>query len=339
MTKTRRALRTTFALAIAGVVLCCGLAIRPGVATADVFTLVQRAKQMLQGADVTPHPGGTRTITINGVPVTADLFFVDKEPADAIRRIAVDYSDRYLAEMTDGDPFATLDQAIEEASRPFSDGELAMQDVSSMLGIRSELDELVEQGVNGLVTAIEKPFFSVGEDWAMFGRFPAATWTAAESAGPGTWSKHSYRGLGFVVLAIRDSSGDASVLWRLGFPEDFRWSQLVADGASGGDAPGADIEGVNRFPGSRRLGSIGESAAYGTFRTVTFVGDGSVSAHADYFARVLEREGYTAMPYQSERDGAAWLIGNKGSSQVSVFITRSADRQRVVDVLQWRTGA
>ena len=136
---------------------------------------------------------------------------------------------------------------------------------------------------------------------------------------------------------MQDGTSANTFLWRLEFPEDFRWGQIANAGP--GDAPGSDIRGLSRFPGSRRLGSVGESAAFGRFETATYIGPGSVQDHVGYYRQLLERGGFKLGPYEPAQDGAAMINASKNGSQFSVFVTASDNGREVVDVLQRRGGA
>jgi hypothetical protein len=330
-----KTIRFIAGLGTTAVIIWLAILVSPRHAGADVFTTVKKERSLANETDSYPHPGGERAIEINGVKVKANLFVAKHNPAEAIRRIAAGYSDRHLADFDDSDPYAGLDAAMRLAAEEFNNGDLEMAAVADLVGYRTEMMVHVDNVVASLVAAIERPLFSVGKDWAAFGRFPASTLTRKSASEEAEWRRHSYKGLGFLVLATRHQSSESSILWHLEFPEKFRLEQLLAK--PGDDARGSDIEEIARYPGSRRIGSISEEAAFGKFRLAGFSGNGSPLAHADHYKNVLQAAGYVATPHQSERDGSILIVANKGTSEVSVFVTESTDRQGIVDIVQIRT--
>jgi hypothetical protein len=143
------------------------------------------------------------------------------------------------------------------------------------------------------------------------------------------------------VLALEREPGRASDVWTLHFDTTFNPLGLV--GLAGGDAPGIDLPGMARYPGSRRLFSLAELSQAAEAHVLVYEGGGSVGDHLQYYEALFQQLGLRALRgvAAAEREPGRAVRAYSGKGQeITLFITAEATRPgRVLDVIEARLPA
>jgi hypothetical protein len=141
---------------------------------------------------------------------------------------------------------------------------------------------------------------------------------------------------GFVAVAF-DAPGGAHVYVTYLDPEVRLLDYLGAGEAAGADAPGGDVPGIPRFPGSRRTLALSEYADGSEVHQVGYAGSGSVRSHVRHYTRALERAGLRAAPAITTAEREATLHFDAPGREVSLYVRRDP-AGGTVDFLQIRTS-
>jgi len=188
----------------------------------------------------------------------------------------------------------------------------------------------------GLSGAIERGHRRDGSGWSVLVRLPDRVRdvaSLAEGRAPAAPAEGPDRD-GFIAVAVEDSDAGRTDVLVTHLQRESPLLQLF--GVDGAEVAGPDIEGLPRYPGSRRSLAFSEPLGPSAVHQVAYEGPGSVSDHLRHYREALRSAGLREQPGAASHADGAQLRFAGPDREVSVYVQPHPDGRRTLDLIQLR---
>lgn len=228
--------------------------------------------------------GSERYLVVNGQVIHAQLGRTDLSARGYIDRVQRDWEARY-------------GQSLE-------------------LGPLAENEALFEAQSEQM---LRRPFRKDGPNWSTYGKLFGGQIDGGKpflAALVETGALGEGAAGGAMVSAYDDGDGGADV-WIMHLDQDFKPSEYF--GLKDLDRGPGDIPEIQRYPGTRRGLTISEYSEMAETHSLTYVGSGSIEAHADHYEQQIQPLGMMQAP-TTRRTGEILLRFADQKRDLAVFI-------------------
>ena len=187
----------------------------------------------------------------------------------------------------------------------------------------SLFEDLDLSGALKAILNMSRPFKLEGSNWGVFGQMYVSSSTGALKQD------------GYIVFAHGAQSDGKTDVWTMNFPAGFNPFKVLPD--LKGDSPGAEVDGIERYPGSRRVYTLSERSAISNAHIVAYAGYGSVQQHTIHYRNTLLRAGLREKTQLSGRSGNTIMRFEGKNKELDISISQASGSSNIVlDVIQAR---